>query len=252
MLDKVKFPHLAAYLQKQVGEIKSRNPRVSIRSLSAKAGISPGRMTDLINGRRALSEYYAEKLVHALKLEGDAKDELYGLISATSRKELRRRVLSEQELSVLTGWENYAILNVLKIKGFIATPESIAERLAIPVDRAQMLLETLEGLKLVKNSSAGYQRQVDALTTSWDIPSEALREAHSQIIRKSIDVLHQTTPDQRHYTSLTMPIDLEKLESAKEMILEFRKKMNRHFETGKTSEVYNLSIQLFPLTSLKD
>lgn len=245
-----KFPELADFLQKKVAEIRSRKTRpVSIRSLATKAGMSPGRFTDLLYGRRALSEFYAEKLIVGLKLERKDQVDLQALISTSSRKEKPRRLLTEEELGVVTGWEHYAILNLLKTTDFESNVESISQRLAISAERAHHCLETLTALGLIKMQNGHYERTSGFLTTSFDIPSKALRMAHEQVLLKSIDVLKKTEPEHRHYTSITMAVDAKKMDSAKKMIDDFRKKFTRNFELGNKSDVYNLSIQFFPYTT---
>jgi DNA-binding Lrp family transcriptional regulator len=252
MTESRKFPQVSDFLKKKISEIQSKNARISIRSICLRAGISSGRMTDLLNGRRPLSEYYAEKLSFGLKLDRKDREDLYALITISSRKEIPRRALSENELAVVTGWENYAILNLLKTNVSETSQEWIADRLAISVERVAECIEGLLQLGLIKKTNEGLERISTYVTTSWDIPSDALKEAHRQVLHKSIETLATTEPKQRDYSSLTIAIDVAKLESAKELIGEFRKKFSRHLEPGPKSEVYNLSIQFFPLTRLKD
>ena len=252
MTENQKFPQVSEFLKKKIADIQSKNARLSIRSISLRTGISSGRMTDLLNGRRALSEYYAEKLTLGLKLDRNDRETLYSLISTKSRKEPTRRALTESELAVITGWENYAILNLLKTQGCESSAQWIADRLSISSNRVEECLEVLFRLGLIKKNADGFERVSSFLTTSWDIPSEALKEAHRQVLHKSIDTLGHTIPSEREYTSLTIAIDIDKLDSAKELIGEFRKKFGRELNSGTKSEVYNLSIQFFPLTRLKE
>src|SRR5437868_12407017 len=81
MTENQKFPQVSEFLKKKIADIQSKNARLSIRSISLRTGISSGRMTDLLNGRRALSEYYAEKLTLGLKLDRNDRETLYSLIS---------------------------------------------------------------------------------------------------------------------------------------------------------------------------
>lgn len=248
-----KFPDLAEFLQRKIAEIRSRKTRtVSIRSLASKSGMSPGRFTDLLYGRRALSEFYAEKLIVGLKLERKDQVELQALISTASRKEKPRRLLTEEELSVVTGWENFAILNLLKTTDFESTAEKISERLAINPERANHCLNILANLGLIKLQNGHYERTSGFLTTSYDIPSEALKNAHEQVLLKAINVLKATEPERRHYSSLTLAVDAKKLDVAKKMIDDFRKKFTRQFELGNKSDVYNLSVQFFPYTAANE
>lgn len=252
MTDQQKFPQLAAFLRDRIADIQSKNPRVSIRSICIRAGISSGRMTDLLNGRRALSEYYAEKLVFGLKLHRQERDDLYSFITVHSRKAPQRRLQTESQFSEIVGWENYAILNILKTQNHIPTAAWIAERLSIAPDLVAQSLESLFQRGLIKKTGDGFEWVSDYITSSWEFSNESQQESHHQVLDKSIETLHKTAPHLRDYSSLTLAIDMEKMEIAKKLIGEFRKKFGRQFEAGPKSEVYNLSIQFFPLTRPKD
>ena len=54
--------------------------------------------------------------------------------------------------------------------------------------------------------------------------------------------------DERDFSGITMAINVEKLDEAKEMIRAFRRKLCKFLETGKKTEVYTLRVQLFPKT----
>jgi uncharacterized protein (TIGR02147 family) len=246
-----KFPLVAAFLKKKIAEIQSKNARLSIRSICIKSGISTGRMTDLLNGRKALSEYYAEKLSRGLRLDRKDREELFDLISTHSRKTPRRIDMSENDLAVLS-WENHAILNLLKTRESHSTRDWIAERLAIPLERTDLCLEALFNLGLIKKTEDGFKAVSAYISTSWNIPNESTKEELRRVLRKSIEALEETLPHQREYTSLTLAIDDMEIETAKKLIEEFRKKFGRQLNTGTKSEVYNLSIQFFPLTRVKN
>ena len=56
----------------------------------------------------------------------------------------------------------------------------------------------------------------------------------------------------RDVTSMTMPIDKNKIKQAKEMIFDFRRKLTNYLESGEKDEVYSLNIQLIPLTEPRE
>jgi hypothetical protein len=51
---------------------------------------------------------------------------------------------------------------------------------------------------------------------------------------------------------MTVAVDLDKISEAKEVIREFRRKMSTLFSEGNKSEVYNLAIQLYPLSHINN
>ena len=55
----------------------------------------------------------------------------------------------------------------------------------------------------------------------------------------------------RDFSAMTIALDLEKLPEAKTIIREFRQKMGTLLRNGNKTEVYQLAIQLYPLSNIK-
>ena len=55
---------------------------------------------------------------------------------------------------------------------------------------------------------------------------------------------------ERDYSSLVFAMDKSKIELAKRIIREFRLKMTELCKDGNKTEVYQLAIQLFPMTEV--
>jgi uncharacterized protein (TIGR02147 family) len=81
------------------------------------------------------------------------------------------------------------------------------------------------------------------------LDSQALRISHRQSIEQAVVSLNETPLDLRDISSITMAIDLKKLPMAKKIIQEFRHKMADVMEAGNQTEVYNLNIQLVPVST---
>lgn len=239
------------FLKEKLNQIQKKNPQFSLRSLASKAGIGPGALSELINGRRQLSDFYAEKLAQSLNLNPEEKRILFSFVGTRSRKFSKQKVLAENELQLITGWEHYAILNLMKTEDFQSSTEWIAARLGLTEGRVQQCLEILSSLHMIYRHGEEWIRNHNSLTTTREIPSRALVEAHKRDLLKAIEVLESTTPNVRSFTSVTMPVNVEKIAEAKELIREFRRKLCHLLEQGSKSEVYNLNIQLFPMTKLE-
>jgi hypothetical protein len=53
---------------------------------------------------------------------------------------------------------------------------------------------------------------------------------------------------ERDFTTVTMAIDKRKLSTAKELIRKFEDELSDLLESGHRTDVYRLSVQLFPFT----
>jgi uncharacterized protein (TIGR02147 family) len=90
------------------------------------------------------------------------------------------------------------------------------------------------------------------LETSHDVASAALRKSHKQTLEQAIEALDNVELSQRDITSITMAIDVKKIPLAKEMIRKFRRELAAALETDKRTEVYNLNVQLVPVSKTQE
>ena len=224
---------------------------MSLRAVSRKGGISPGRFSEIIAGKRKLSSYYADKIAEAMRLSQNERNELFSYVETSSRKKVSSRILQEREIAMITGWENYAILSLMKTKDFRSSPEWIADRLGITKSRVEKSLSTMESLGIVKKNSLGYVRTRESFHTTSEIPSRHLRQAHHNELAKALEVMENTPVSVRSFSSATMSVNISRLPEAKKMILNFQDSLMQFLEQGEKTEVYNFNMQLFPLTDVK-
>lgn len=241
---------LSTFLSKKHEEIRSRNPRFSLRSFAAKIGISAGALASLIKGERLLSDSYAERIASALTLSPEERSFLFSQVRTRSRRFTKQKVLVEDELQMMTDWENYAILNLMKTDGFRSDTAWIAHRLALSEERVKRSLQLMMNLKIITWKQGSWVRNHASFTTTCEVPSKALVEAHKKDLLKAIDILQTTPPEFRSFTSVTMPISVAKISEAKELIRKFRRNLCLLMEAGSKDEVYNLNIQLYPVTDI--
>lgn len=92
----------------------------------------------------------------------------------------------------------------------------------------------------------------DAFETTSDIPSAALRRSHRQTLEQAIESLEEVRIELRDITSITMAIDPARIGEAKTAIRRFRRDMAALLEDGRRTEVYNLNVQLVPVTRWRE
>lgn len=67
-------------------------------------------------------------------------------------------------------------------------------------------------------------------------------------MKRAIEALDDVPIEERDITSMTMAIDVRKIQEAKKRIREFRKDMAAFLEEGEATEVYSLNVQFIPIT----
>ncbi len=151
-------------------------------------------------------------------------------------------------MAMLSSWKHYAVLNLIHVADFKSDPEWIAQRLGLTTQQVLNSLQVLTDLELITRDDGKIQRTFRRLTTTVDIPSQALRNSLKEDIKKSIEVIDKVNPELRDYSSLTMAINPAHLPKAKKLIEGFQDRVSLLLEEGPKTEVYNLSLQLFPMT----
>ena len=156
--------------------------------------------------------------------------------------------LQADAFTVVADWYHFALLSLMETSDFTPSPAWIARRLGISSVEAREAVERLERLGLARRSVEQLVPTHKSLTTSHDIPSSALRRSHAQQLEMARQSLEEISVAERDITSIMLAIDPSRLPEAKEAIKKFRRAMAKNLESGNRSEVYTLSVQLFPVS----
>lgn len=231
-----------------------KNPTYSLRAFSRSVGMDPSTMSAIMNGKRPLTIKTARKLLQGLNIVNPA--EVQTIIAETFAGEEKQEVLGYQQLTLeaaeaIAFWQHFAIMAVLDLKDFRGTERAISERLNIPFGIVLESLDRLVKLGLVVKEKGTWQLTGKHLATPSDVPSAVMREGHRQWIQKAMESLENDPVEVRDISFITMAVAKSRLPQAKKMILEFRRKLTAYFEDGPRDAVYQLNIQLFPVSQEK-
>lgn len=238
-------------LNDELARRKSGNPAYSLRSFARSLGVSPAGLSLLLNGRRPASKKFAQGLATRLGLDPTQTSELLGLYDlkkARPRFEEKLRLQTDQ-FHLIADWHYFAILSLFETKGAKADPKWVAGRLGIPVAKAATSLERLERLGYIQRGRGFAVKLTNqAVTTSDEIASAAIRKNHAQTLDRAKVSLEQDPLELRDFLSITLAIDPAKIPQAKVLMREFREKLGQFLESGAKKEVYSLALQLIPLS----
>ncbi|UXR64547.1 DUF4423 domain-containing protein [Bdellovibrio bacteriovorus] len=241
---------------------KSKNSRFSKRSYAKLLGISSGRLTEILNGKAPLTEKKAQSIVNKLGLEPYEKQYFLRLVENENLQRTERRGRSRyegvaprrlkmDEVVLVQDWEYFALMSLIEVSTFKSDRKWIAKKLGLSLARTDEVLQRLVSMGFVRidqnNKISNVHRSMSTLT---DIPSEALRKANASCILQGLEKMNTVDVLSRDITSMTFPVDLQNLKEAKKLIREFKSKMARVMKRGKTSEIYNLNVQLVPVSEL--
>jgi uncharacterized protein (TIGR02147 family) len=231
---------------------KRDNKSYSLRAFAEFLEISPGRLSEILSEKRPIGKKTKLKIAERLGIT-----EMNALLETkpqhlTFSDRADYHFLSNDAFTVLADWYHFAILSLADTHDFQADPKWIAKRLNISVLEATEALSRLKKVGAIEMNGKKMTKTNKSVRTTTDLESQALRISHRQSIEQAVLALNEVPLELRDITSITMAIDLKKLPMAKQIIKEFRHKMADVLEVGSQSEVYNLNIQLVPVSTRRN
>ena len=247
-------------LRGKLSDIQRTNPHYSLRAFSKKVGVHVGALSSILNGKRNVSRELAERISKRLLLDPQERSEVLSLFPEkrsykkpgmsidTSPRYLE---LSASQFKISAEWEHFAVMSLLNCEDFKDSSEWIAQRLGITESRAKQIVDRLLQLELFTRDKSGrLTRSKKSFRTTDDIADVSLKRHHEQSLDLAKESLHRDSVKVRDFTTLTLAIDPSKLSTAKELIRKHQDELSDLLESGTRTEVYRLSVQLFPLSKL--
>jgi plasmid maintenance system antidote protein VapI len=240
------------YLQQELMRRCAKNPKYSLRSFAKSLGLQPPTLSHILRGKRAISPTMQKKLAEALAL-GPEEIARFSMSETASRVSLQQ--LTIDAFNVVSEWHHFAILELLKVRGFEARPRWVARALGITVSEVNVAIERLVRLELLKVTKKG-----DWIATSGgnstignEFSTIALRKLQKQFLEKSIQALESVPIDQRDHSGMTFAVNLNDLPELKKRIKTFRRELCEYAERNpRPDEVYQLAVSFFPLSRIKE
>jgi len=240
------------FLHTQFNNRKVKNPRYSQRAFANLIGINSGRLTQYFSGERFVTKNAAKKIGTHLRLDNEQQSYFLYLCDAdrSNIKTSLPRLLKDDELAMIVEWHHLAILSLTSTKDFKYDVDWISKRMALPVSLVESSLARLERIGMIKIENGKLHRTPGGLTTTNDIPNKFLSMFQQNSLRYITENMPQVPLDKREVTSVTLPVNEQRLAEAKERIRTFRRKLAVFLSQGNTNQVYTFNMQLFPLSKV--
>jgi uncharacterized protein (TIGR02147 family) len=225
----------------------------------------------IIKGQRPLSNKTGRKIAEALELKAVEKkywDDLVAYFDsdlAAEREKILQNLVKQKtrtisdsdelmaQLEYFTEWYHIAIYEYSFTSHFTDDPQALAAALIprIRVDQAKKSLALLQKLGLLSlNPETGRLKPTqERVTTGHEIMSMALVRYHQKILELAKQALMTISVEEREISATAMAIAPERMPKIKKEIRNFRKKiMDMAAQDPYPERVYQLSLQLFPMT----
>jgi uncharacterized protein (TIGR02147 family) len=249
------------FLNQELRRRTSSNPRYSLRSFAKNLGLSPGALSEVLNGKRPLSAKAVPKIAKAVGLNRSESEHLLEIIEDEKSLGLRKltqrhtqlsergqKVLDQKVFALVSEWYHFAILNLLETADFTWDSQWIATRLNISVIQAKLAMQLLTELNLIVKRNGKIESTEHWISSENEIPSAAIKEYHKQILEKAINSLYSQSITERDVSGVGFAVDPERLKDLKTEIEEFQSRVVEKYSKGRKTEVYQLEMVLFKLT----
>jgi uncharacterized protein (TIGR02147 family) len=256
-----------AYLKR-----RSHNPAYSTRAFARQLGVSQPFLSLLLNDKRRLALDTAIRISGILQMEDATREEFLVAVAmhsqndqrskaflfdrllngAASQEALHRASLDLDRRKALGDWHSVALLDLVTTDGFDPAPRWIARRLGVSEHQVIDSLERLLRLGLIEKTGSGYRKVDRHLYTDTERSEECIRGFHRQVIGKALEQLDlpgEKDFRRRDISCMSFAIDPSKLDQARKRIRKFKDDMSKLLTQGEITEVYQMNVQLFPLTA---
>lgn len=254
--------HLSV-LQTELKLRRARNSAYSLRSFGRDLGIAPSALSNVLSGKKGLSEKKAASIAEKIGL-GEAEQEMF-LLSTRARHARKRterlgaeaelvsrknlHQIDEREIALAQSWYHQAILELTELEECDHSMEWFARRLGLSLVETRAGIELLQKLGWLKYEKGHYKAKWTTTNASAEVPSQAIKGFHRQILAKADHAILRQDLASREFQSTTFAFDTRKLKDAKKAIRAFQQKFSREFYSASKNKnsVYQVSIQFFRL-----
>lgn len=228
-------------LERELGRRCAANPRYSLRAFAKALQVSPANLSLILNGKRVASARTIAKMIARLDLAPAER----GLLNAADAEQPTDN-LDLQTVERICHWLSYAILSLALTKGFRPEEKWIAKRLGVSVHEIRASASALRDAGLLDHR---WKPRKGSLRIQNSVTTAMTRSFQRQLIGRALESMENDPMSERDLTSITFAMSAAHMARAKEEIRKFRLKMAALLEEPRASEdVYNLTVQLIPVT----
>ncbi len=247
MNTKIKPNVLLTALNRIFAERRARNQAYSLRSFAASLGVSSGALSQILAGKRRVTPKTGLRLIDCLQLPQTEAREIMQSIKKPKSSQVVFQDIDQETFAFVSQWYHFAILTLGDLSSSVWDADWLSKRLHVPRQQICEAMDRLERLGLVDLNGGKYRQTSGALSASYDIPCEAVREAHRVLLDRARDSLSQHSVDEREFSAITVAINSQRLPEIKRLIKEFRRKLAGMLTDSSPDRLYALTVNFFPL-----
>lgn len=210
--------------------------------------MDPSTLSQLLSRKRKLSLKTVSKICKKIGVNSQQMNVFLQTKNKVEEKPAYN-IVETDIFDIVTDWYHFAILELSQLDSIDINAGTVSTELGISRVLAQAAIDRLLRTRLLIEEDGRLQKSHKNITNfSPGQTSAAHRLLQGQIIDKARAAVEDCAPEEKDITSIYMAIDEAKLPEARKMIAQFRRELCQKLEVGEPNRVYNMSIQLFPLS----
>lgn len=228
-------------LQTELSRRCERNPKYSLRAFAKALGLSHATLSQMMSGKRPVSRKSLKKIAESLALGPERR--------ALGEPATDYERISIDTFSAISDWYHYAILSLLETPDSKLDPRWIARRLGISLAEAGVAISRLRRLDLVERRGGRWRQKGGRLRVDNVEASAAARKFHRQLLTKALESLENDPKPIRDFEGITLAFDPREMPYAIQRLNSYARELAGELQRrGKPSEVYELTVQFFPVS----
>ncbi|WP_413561123.1 DUF4423 domain-containing protein [Bdellovibrio sp. HCB209] len=224
-------------------------PGYSWRSYARSMNVSSGRMSEIMSGKKGLSEKAALKMSENLNLPTELITLFLELVAEHQHSKLLKMSTRSTATFLLDNWDGVALLVLMKSPSFKSEKSWIATKLGVSLERVTYLLDTLVAANQVTQDSEGNYRVLEVPIPFWNnLPVNRTVHSNIRCFEYFTDKLEFVETASAQATSLTVSIPLAKMDELKRLLADFHYGLKSLSDHSPESQISRLQVQLIPIT----
>ncbi|MEC9282511.1 MAG: TIGR02147 family protein [Bdellovibrionota bacterium] len=241
-------------LRRELLTRKESNPSYSLRAFAKSLKIDPGLLSKIINQKRQPTQNLMKSCLDKLRMDLEENLKLYQSNASLDEK---HKSLNSSDLIPISKWYFFAILDLFHLPDFENNIDWMSKRIGIDRKTTEIALDLLVQSKHLEKVNANYQLRTDSSNwVNFNNTTETKKSLQKQILQKAIQSIDDIDFKHRESSSLSLPINTAMIPEMKTLMDEFKQKVielsDKYDEISPPNEVYQLSMQFFPLTRINE
>lgn len=245
------------FLQAELARRCARSRQYSLRAFAKFLEMDHSTLSQLLRGRRRLTERTVRRCGMRLGLDAESVAEFICAEQCANPSddaalgEVRR--LASETASLVAEWQHYAILELTRLEDFCPDSRWIARVLGLGVDEVNIALQRLLhlGMLTMDRPDRWSDRTGDTTASLRGFTQAALTRFVEQSRERLLEMLRDPEPSRCAYSATTLALPTSLLPEVIARIERFRRELLALAQKAAGAEdVYRLEISYVPLTRL--